>query len=209
MIWLIGIACGALAFGAAVTLDMARGQRWRWGRTLEPGPAVGDGAYRSAPVAIEKPRRLPAVCGLASVTAVAWGTLTACVFAPMGALGCLCSIPRFDEQGWTFALGTAVLFALSVRGFAIGARLMGMASVLAVRRVDSAARAGQVARESLVHHALVGAGLALWLGKVGLVGLLFITIPSAIGAGQAALLLVARRVLHRLDSEDAAPATAP
>ncbi len=143
---------------------------------------------------------------LASVTAFAWGALTAVVFAPAGGLLFLLALGDVTEHRWWFALGTAGLFLAVIRGFIVGPRLMGAVHVLAARMTVSAESVARVARQSLFHHMLVAAVLGLLcVGADGdLIVFAVCAIPCAIGFTQAALLLGARATLARLDLEDTA-----
>jgi hypothetical protein len=206
MTWVIGIGSVALLAGVLVTWMAARGQRWRWGWTAAPGPVLGDGAYRSAPVTVQNPRRFPAVCAVAAIASVAWGVLTTFVFAPAGLLGCMVALHAMEEEPWTFALGTAVLAAATFDGFAIGPRLMALAKVLAVRTASSAERTLRTVRHSLAHHALVSVALGLWIADDGHDPISYIVAaaPFLVGLGHAGLLWTARARVVRFDREDRA-----
>ena len=201
----VGVASLALLAGIIATWVAARGQRWRWGRTMESGPAVGEGVYRGALVSIERPRRVPAICALASVTAFAWGALTVCLFAPAGGLFFYVATFSIIPDRWWFALGVLGLLVAVIRGYMVGPRLVRMVRALAVRTPDSAGSVGSVARQSLFHHVLVAAALGVLCSGAGADPIAYAcAIPCAIGAAQAALLLGARATLARLDREDAA-----
>lgn len=210
MDWIVGIGGGlcalALLAGIVATRRAARGHGWRWGRTVETGPSVGEGAYRSALVGIERPRRMPAICALASVTAFACGVLTVGVCAPAGAALFYAAVFLIIGKAWWFGLGVAGLGVAIVCGCIIGPRLVGAVHVLSVRHARSAGKVASLARQTLVHHVLVAASLALLCSGAGGDPILhaFYAIPCAMGAAQAALLLGARATLARLDREDAA-----
>lgn len=201
----VGVTLLALLAGIIATWAAARGNRWRWGRTVETGPSVGEGAYRRAPVRIERPRRMPAVCALASVTAFAWGVLTVGVFVPAGALYFYVAICAIIADHWWFPIGAIGLLVAVIRGCVVGPRLAGAVRALTVRTSDSAGSVGAVARQSLIHHALVAAAIYLVSSGAGADPVAYVcAIPCAIGAAQAVLLLGARATLARLDREDAA-----
>lgn len=205
MLWVIGLTSLALLAGVVATWVAARGNRWRWGRSIETAPSLGEGVYRSGPVRIERPRGFPAICVLASVTAFAWGALTTMVFAPAGGLLFMMVLGDVIERGWWFALGTGGLIVTIIRGSMVGLHLMGAVNVLAARKPDSVESVGRVARQSLFHHALAAA----LLGFFGLVAdadpifFALFALPCAIGSAQAALLLGARATIARLDRDDA------
>ncbi len=205
----VGLLSLALLAGILKTRKVARGHRLRWGRTVETRPSVGQGAYRSAPIRIERPRSIPAVCWFASVTAFAWGALTVFVFAPAGTVlfgGSACCASELAHHGWLFGLGTVGLFVAVVRGFIVGPRLMRAVDVLAARRTCSAESVASVARQSLFHHTLVAAALGATCFGAGGEPIMFAVsaIPCALGLAQAALLFAAQATLAGLDREDAA-----
>ena len=204
MDWIAGVSIVALLVGGVVTWTVARDHRAGWGWRPVPGPALGDGLYRSMPIVNQDPRRMPRVCAAAAVSSVTWGVLTAFVFAPAGSLCCLLVLGDVTEHGIALPFATAAAIVATIRGFAFGARLMCLVVELAARKASSAGRVGRLARQSFVHHAMVAAsfGLMMWAGDAP--PFLFWTaiVPCAIGAGQAALLLAARSALVRLDRED-------
>jgi hypothetical protein len=206
MNWVIGLSSLALLAGVLATWIAGRGKQSRWGRTIETTPPLGEGMYRRAPVRIERPRRIPAICRLASVTVFAWGALTVFVFAPAGVLLFIMVLGEIVERGWLFALATAGLVVAVIRGFTVGTRLMLAVNVLAARTADSVESVRRVARQSLFHHALVATVLVLFgfSARADAIFFALFFIPCAIGAAQAALLLGARATIDRLDREDAA-----
>jgi hypothetical protein len=207
---IVGIAGGlcslALLAGIFATWMAARGHGWRWGRTVERGPSVGEGAYRSALVSIERPRRMPAICALAAVTSFACGVLTVGVCAPAGAALVYAGVFVIIGKAWWFGPSVVGLAVAIVYACIIGPRLVGAVHVLAVRHAHSAGKIASLARQTLLLHMLVAAALALLcLGAGGdpILHALY-AIPCAMGAAQAALLLGAAATLARLDREDAA-----
>ena len=207
---IVGIAGGlcslALIAGIFATRMAARGQGWRWGRTVETGPSVGEGAYRSAVVRIERPRRMPAICALAAVTSFACGVLTVGVCAPAGAMLVYAGAFVIIGKAWWFGPSVVGLAAAILYACIVGPRLVGAVHVLAVRHAHSARKIASLARQTLLLHMLVAAALALLcLGAGGdpILHALY-AIPCAMGAAQAALLLGAGATLARLDREDAA-----
>src|SRR5687768_2384177 len=121
---LIAVTAIALGIGAVATWLRARRQGWRWG-WKSGTQEVGDGAYRSAPVEIRTPRRMPAVCAVASATSIAWGILTTFLFAPAGVVGCV-MVNGEGGQGIGRLIGTVLFGLVTLHGFAFGARLMGL-----------------------------------------------------------------------------------
>jgi len=202
MAWVIGFASLGLLVGALVTWKVARGQTWRWGWTAEIAPAAGDGAYRSAPVVLQRPRRMPLVCAVAATFSVFWGALTAFVFAPASGFLCLTQLTEVEHHGFLFAVGSVGLIAAAMVGFVLGLRLIGLVHVLAARTAGSE-RVRQIAYRSLVHHVVVAVSLAYWLAGAGDFEFYGIAaIPCAIGMGHALLLGAAYRMLLRRDRED-------
>ncbi|HKE19048.1 MAG TPA: hypothetical protein VKB80_29440 [Kofleriaceae bacterium] len=203
MDWIAGVSIVALLVGGSVTWTVARSHRAGWGWRAVPGSALGDGPFRRMPIVNQEPRRMPLVCAAAAFSSVTWGVLTAFVFAPAGLVCCLLALGDVPEHGVAFAAGTAGMVAATVRGFALGGRLMGLVQVLAARRATSADDVGRLARQSFAHHALVAASFALVVGASGDPPFfLLAAVPCAIGAGQAALLRAARSTFVRLDRED-------
>jgi hypothetical protein len=200
MYGLIAVPAIVLAIGAVATWLRARRQGWRWG-WKSGTQEVGDGAYRSAPVETRTPRRMPAVCAVASATSVAWGILTTFLFAPAGVLGCVL-VDREGTQEVGNLLGTLLFGLFTLHGFALGARLMGLVDVLAVRRPGSRERIYQAAVVSIVHHVAVAISFALIIGR-DQEALAAFAIPCAIGVVHAVLLFRAGRAVEALDREDA------
>lgn len=210
MDWVVALAVGsasiALLIGIRVTRKAAHGHGWRWGRTMETDSSLGEGAYRSAPVRVEQPRRMPPICALASVTAYAWGALTVSVCAPAGGLLFYTAVFYIiGKESW-FAIGVAGLAVAVVCGYLVGLRLLRSVHALAVRQASSAGSVASLARQSLLHHALVAVALGLLFSGAGADPIVHAVyaIPCAIGLGQAALLLAASATLTRLDRDDAA-----
>jgi hypothetical protein len=203
MAWVIGLASLGLLVGALVTWEVARRQTWRWGWTPELSPAAGDGAYRSAPVVLQKPRRMPLVCAVAATCSVFWGALIAFVFAPAGGLFCCMQMTEVEHHDLLFAVGSVGLIAAAMVGFVLGLRLIRLVYPLAARTADSAEHVRQVAFRSLVLHVVVAALLAYWLAGAGDFEMYGIAVvPCAIGMGHTLLLGAAYRMLLRLDRED-------
>ncbi|HTE55845.1 MAG TPA: hypothetical protein VK698_33550 [Kofleriaceae bacterium] len=194
----------ALFMGALVTWVSARGQGWRWGWRPVQLAAADEGVYRSAPVTVRAPRRMPTVCGVAAVTSVAWGTLTVFVFAPAGVVGCLVVAPQ-ASVGVLGVVGLIGISAVTLHGFYLGVLLIGLVKPITVRASGAGERLGRAAGASFAHHGAVVLSFAclsaadhevVWVGMAA--------VPCAIGALQACLLLAARAAHVRLDREDAA-----
>lgn len=102
------------------------------------------------------------------------------------------------------AIGFVGLFAVTIHGFVLGPRLIGLVGPLTVRTSVSGPTVGRAAIVSLAHHLLVTASCAL----VGLAMETWIwpaltAPPLLLGAAHALLLRRARATLDRLDRDDA------
>jgi hypothetical protein len=202
MTWILGISLVALWIGVVATCRYAAGQGWRWGWRLDGTASVGEGPYRGATVAIRKPRRLPVVCAVSAVLGVAWGTITLLILAPAGALFCLIGVAMVAE-GVLAGVGAVLFLGVTLYGFFIGPRLMGLVSDLVVRTRDSGERIERVAKATLAHHALVAASMLLLSAGADLWHLLgWSGIPCAIGLAHGGLLLRASALFAALDRDD-------
>ena len=202
MLVLVAVPGAALLIGILATWRLASGEGWRWGWRVAGQVDVGDGAYRSAPVDVREPRRLPLVCGVAAATGVAWGILNLFVFAPSGLL---MSLGVVVDAGGNLPLGlfgAMALLAASVHGFRIGVMLIGLLRPLVVRTEWSATKVKHARFVSTWHHALVTLSFVLLAAGEGLRVMLGFLIPCAVGFAHVALLWRAQLVLYRLDEED-------
>jgi hypothetical protein len=203
MTWIAAIVVTALLAGGLATWWMAAGESWRWGRLRRPGPQMGDGPYRSAPVVVEIPRRLPAIAGVASVLSVSLGLVTLLVFAPAGVVLSTIALPG-SVEGVPEAVAALAVTGVTMSGFVIAMRLIGAPRLLVVRGADSAARVRAVAIHGALHHALAAATFAFMHAVVEAWPLLTVAaIPCAIGLAVAGLLGGASAVISRIDREDA------
>jgi hypothetical protein len=205
---LFGISAFALGLGALVTWMWSRGEGWRWGSRPGPVVEVGDGAYRTAAVSTRTPRRMPAVCAIASATSVAWGTITLCLFAPAGILGWTVAASAVGRglhgvPGILGVLGFLGLLAVTIHGFLIGPCLIGLVSPLTVRTSTSSLTVARAATRSLAHHLFVIVSCALLgLGMDTPIWPAVAAPPVLVGAAHAILLTRARVTLDRLDRLD-------
>jgi hypothetical protein len=200
---LVGVPVGALVIGIVVTWRWASGEGWRWGWRVGRRVEVGEGAYRSAPVDVREPRRLPLVCSVAAATSVAWGLLTLLIFAPAGLIMFAVQIGLIHAHWPSLApLGAIGLLIASCHAFWFGGRLIGLVGPLVVRTECSATRVDTMRLVSTWHHALVTASFVVLSADAGMKPLLVSMIPCAIGFAHVFLLARARAALARLDGED-------
>lgn len=203
------LTIGALALGGLATLFQSIDARPTWGTERLPPIPVGDDPYRSTVVSGGvRRRRWPTIAVVASVTTIAWGLITVLLFAPSGLF---LTVIAMDGGPLWVPVSLAMLL-VSGHGFAMGVQLCGVSGALSVRRPDSAARARDVARTSMIHHAVVA-------GIVGLIGLardgrlIAVTflawILCAIGIGLALLVGAAGRRIAAFDDADDAEEAAP
>jgi hypothetical protein len=199
---LILIVSAALGVGALATWVFARRNGWRWGSTPGGTVELADGPYRAAQISTTVPRGIPPSVASASITSIAWGLFTLCVFSPAGLL-----MASFPERTPLYLIYCLIL--CSLHGFVIGARLCAVSRSLSVRTGRSAEKVRSVAVHSLIHHAgvflvFLGQFLVVFLPRGVGDAIFWLAAPLCLlGAVQAGSILSAARTIAALDDLDA------
>lgn len=148
--YLAGLVALSIALVAS-GLSARRQLGGRWGEERIAIRALGDGAYRSAPIHTTRARLAPRRVTFAAILTRVWAALTAFAFAPAGVLALLPSwlLPTRHAEQWVLVGGT---IGVVVSGLALSAALARAAKKLEQRDSSGLDR---TLCWSLAHHAAV------------------------------------------------------